>query len=292
MCTKKYRRGLESAIKPSFYSSPVLLNAGKTLKLDGVEFVATFDRLSTATRFCIAKPPVLYQRYLDLLPEYAGGRIVEIGIRGGGSTAMIALVAKPARFVALEIDEERVAALDELIAKRKLTNSVRPHYGVDQSDRAAVASIVDDAMQGRAIDLVLDDASHLYEETRASFEVLFPRLRPGGLFIIEDWPAQYVYAAYLGETLSDPAAERYGEFKAILGDAVRSGQPRLKPLAQLGVELMFASALHPEVVASVEVNKHWVTVTRGGAPLNSDTFQVSDLYRDYFRWFSGGWNKK
>ena len=35
--------------------------------------------------------------------------------------------------------------------------------------------------------MVVDDASHLYEPTKKSFETLFPLLRPGGLYIIEDW---------------------------------------------------------------------------------------------------------
>jgi hypothetical protein len=38
---------------------------------------------------------------------------------------------------------------------------------------------------------VIDDASHIYEPTRASFETLFPYLRPGGLYIIEDWQWSY-----------------------------------------------------------------------------------------------------
>ena len=37
------------------------------------------------------------------------------------------------------------------------------------------------------LDLVVDDASHTYEETKASFEFLFPLLRPGGIYVIEDW---------------------------------------------------------------------------------------------------------
>ena len=47
--------------------------------------------------------------------------------------------------------------------------------------------ILDHEFVDESIDLVIDDASHLYVETKASFEELFPRLRPGGLFIIEDW---------------------------------------------------------------------------------------------------------
>ena len=39
------------------------------------------------------------------------------------------------------------------------------------------------------IDLVIDDASHIDEATLASFEVIFPRLKAGGLFIIRDCAA-------------------------------------------------------------------------------------------------------
>jgi hypothetical protein len=34
---------------------------------------------------------------------------------------------------------------------------------------------------------VIDDGSHLLEETTRSFGTLFPRLRPGGLYVLEDW---------------------------------------------------------------------------------------------------------
>ena len=34
---------------------------------------------------------------------------------------------------------------------------------------------------------MVDDASHTYEQTKASFEILFPLLDPGGIYLIEDW---------------------------------------------------------------------------------------------------------
>ena len=37
------------------------------------------------------------------------------------------------------------------------------------------------------LDLVVDDASHLYEQTRTSLKFLFPLLSPGGTYLIEDW---------------------------------------------------------------------------------------------------------
>ncbi len=47
-------------------------------------------------------------------------------------------------------------------------------------------NIVHEDLEGH-LDLVIDDASHMYEQTKRSFEILFPLLRPGGLYIIEDW---------------------------------------------------------------------------------------------------------
>ena len=40
---------------------------------------------------------------------------------------------------------------------------------------------------GGALDMVMDDASHIYESTLVSFQILFPLLPEGGLYIIEDW---------------------------------------------------------------------------------------------------------
>jgi len=36
------------------------------------------------------------------------------------------------------------------------------------------------------IDIIIDDASHIKEQTIASFDILYPKLKQGGLYIIED----------------------------------------------------------------------------------------------------------
>jgi hypothetical protein len=58
--------------------------------------------------------------------------------------------------------------------------------GTDQTDATKLHSIVREDLEGH-LDLVIDDASHLYAQTKRSFELLFPLLRTGGLYIIEDW---------------------------------------------------------------------------------------------------------
>ena len=97
---------------------------------------------------------------------------------------------------------------------------VRTFYGVDQADQAGLVAIVDEVIPGQELDLVIDDASHRYDETRASFEVLYHTLRAGGLYIVEDWAANYAYARRIAETLSGPSTPTSeGGAGAAAGDA-------------------------------------------------------------------------
>jgi len=119
--------------------------------------------------------------HLDLCKRHIGGAIVELGIAEGGSAALLSLLARPRRLVALELDPTPVQALAELIKRRALAATVHPIYGVNQADRRRLVEIVDDRFGDDALDLVIDDASHLLPETTASIETLFPYLRSGGV---------------------------------------------------------------------------------------------------------------
>lgn len=41
------------------------------------------------------------------------------------------------------------------------------------------------------IDIVIDDCSHIANLTKISFDVLFPHVKPGGFYVIEDWGTGY-----------------------------------------------------------------------------------------------------
>lgn len=150
-------------------------------ELDGVRF-ALHDLfpLGGDAAFSLIKPRTAIRAYAELLSRYTRPTIVELGIAYGGSVALLALAARPAALVAIEIDDEPVEALCDLIRDRGLEESILPRWGTDQSDRARLAEIVRDDLGGAPLDLVIDDASHQYEPTVASFETLFPHLRPGG----------------------------------------------------------------------------------------------------------------
>jgi SAM-dependent methyltransferase len=197
----------------------------------------------------------LLQASLDLVDELDAVRIVELGIAQGGSVALLASYARPERMVALELDATPHAVLEEFLRARGLQERVRTHYGVDQADADAVLDAVGDG----PLDLVLDDASHRLHETRASFNTLFPLLRPGGVYAVEDWAWGH----------QDRAVEL----------ARRSGSsgwwPGGPPLTILAVEAVLATD-HPDVVARVEVDDHLVRVVRGTAHLDPRTFDLRD----------------
>jgi SAM-dependent methyltransferase len=114
-------------------------------------------------------------------------RIVDLGIFKGGSMALYALLFEPVKLVGIEYSPDLVVPLRDFIDRYGLAESVRPYYGTNQADDARVRSIVDGEFEGADIDLIVDDASHFYFESRASFNTLFPYLRAGGLYVLEDW---------------------------------------------------------------------------------------------------------
>jgi predicted O-methyltransferase YrrM len=60
----------------------------------------------------------------------------------------------------------------------------------DQSDHEFLNKLADE-LAPAGIDIVLDDASHIGYLSLKTFEILFDRVKPGGLYIIEDWGAGY-----------------------------------------------------------------------------------------------------
>src|SRR5262249_23218695 len=73
------------------------------------------------------------------------------------------------------------------LARNGLTDRVRTHFGVSQDDAAALRAALAGDPAATPLDVILDDASHQHASTRATVEILFPFLRTGGAYIIEDW---------------------------------------------------------------------------------------------------------
>jgi predicted O-methyltransferase YrrM len=229
--------------------------------------------------------------YEELCRSLEPRRIVELGIHRGGSTAFLNELAEPERIVALELNTTPAEPLSSYIAERGLGDVVRPHYGVDQADRERLRAIMRDEFGESPLDLVVDDASHLYAQTRASFETLFPLLRPGGVYVIEDWAAGHRKAHAAAAALRNPSPEQLEALDALLKARAQANaparEPEPPPLARLAHELLLVRTMRTEVARSVRVTRWWTAVTRGTDPLDADTFRLDDHFQDPFGLLGG-----
>jgi predicted O-methyltransferase YrrM len=141
-------------------------------------------RPSDAHAFTIVKTRAFLDFYASLVKSRPHpDSILELGIFQGGSFVFLDKLFKPSRLAAIDLSAEPVESLVRYVSK--LPNRY-VHFGTSQDDRTALTRIIDTELSGK-LDMVIDDASHLYEQTKRSFEILFPRLAPGGTYIIEDW---------------------------------------------------------------------------------------------------------
>jgi predicted O-methyltransferase YrrM len=255
------------------------------LRVDGVDFQCCLQGGGLGEplpgSLPVFKPRDMVESYLALRNRIAAPVIVELGVYRGGSTALLHALFQPERLIAIELTAQPAEALSTYISNRRLQSVLRPHYGVDQADRAKVTAILTEELAGRRIDLVVDDASHQYAPTLASFEMLFPQVRPGGLYVIEDWNCHHCAAEYL----ADPANESEQSWTAAFMRAVERSpaNPNTDPrLVRLPLELVLARASHRDVIREVTVMDKLVIVQRGEAALDPATFRLADLVKDHF----------
>lgn len=165
------------------------IGSGGEFSLDGENFVIEVGappkerRPSTSEVFTILKSEPYLRVYEDLASTFSPRSILELGIFQGGSYVFLDKLFKPRRMSAVELRPQSVAPLSHYVAEKE---GRFVHFSTSQSDGEILENIVRNEL-GNELDLVVDDASHTYEQTKASFEILFPLLQPGGVYLIEDW---------------------------------------------------------------------------------------------------------
>jgi hypothetical protein len=110
-------------------------------------------------------------------------RIVELGVAEGASLLAWSRLCPEALCVG--VDLHRPPRLESAIARHGIEKRVMVLVGDHDRPEGFAAAIPD------GVDLIVDDGSHLLAPTRRCFQTLFPRLRPGGWYCIEDWGAGY-----------------------------------------------------------------------------------------------------
>ena len=216
---------------------------------------------STPDEFLLVKNSWLVETTLERLPERVDN-MVECGIFKGGSVAMYEALFSPERFVALDRDK-RGNALDEWLERRSATDRVRPYYATDQNDRPALEMIARENFKGedRSLDLVIDDGAHRYEPCKNSLNVFLPLLRPGGVYIIEDWG----WAHWPDAEFQEEAASRQYADQNI-------------PLTKLIFEVVMLAASRPEIIQNVFIDSSRAFLTRGDEVIADEHFDISKAY--------------
>jgi hypothetical protein len=181
-----------------------------------------------------------YGRFWGTREGFLADRVLELGTWTGASIVFWSECLKPRRLVgvdALPVPTNR--ALAAYLNRESVQGRVALYGNTDQANRRVLHDLIGREFSGQ-LDLCVDDASHLYAPTRASFEAVFPRLRAGGLYIIEDWAWCY-----------------WRECKDRFPYA---GQ---EPLTTLIAELVHCAGAAREIVREVSIRPGFLVVERG-----------------------------
>jgi cephalosporin hydroxylase len=126
----------------------------------------------------IQKPPALLHFYKRLLfaLDRQPDRILEIGVKGGGSTAFWKALFPSAVVVGMDI---------------KLRPWLRSEPSADgviyvEGDQTDVPRLTAIANQYGPFDIVIDDGSHISAHQETTLRALLPHVRDGGLYVVED----------------------------------------------------------------------------------------------------------
>jgi len=155
-------------------------------ELDGVKFVVDTRPgpqrgKSEENSFVLVKSPAA-RAFYESLRVASPKSILELGMFEGGSLVYFDKLFAPKRLVGIDNRQTSIPALEKYKEGR---DHIKTFYKLSQ-DKPRARGVAQSSFPD-GIDLVVDDASHLYAQTKASFEMIFPLVKPGGMYVIEDW---------------------------------------------------------------------------------------------------------
>ena len=148
------------------------------------------------------------KNYLDLYDMYFSPMknekicMLEIGIREGSSLRTFRDYFTKGQLLGIDINPATAFA----------EQRIKTYIG-SQSSQELIDQVFKD---NPVINIVLDDGSHVNELTIASFNLIFDRLSPGGIYIIEDLACSYleenlqsdiIRGGWPGMDLNDPSVQ-------------------------------------------------------------------------------------
>jgi hypothetical protein len=150
--------------------------------LDRLAIIARTDKSSKKHNYT-----KVYASFFDSLKDKRIN-FLEIGVQFGYSIKLWESYFRKANLHFIDID------FSYLIYQPKKAHLHR----ADQANQGQLIHVVEQIAGG--IDILIDDGGHTMEQQQTSFRTLFPYVKPGGLYIIEDLHTSY-WSAYRGNTL-------------------------------------------------------------------------------------------
>jgi hypothetical protein len=185
-------------------------------------------------------------------------RIFEIGFFEGGMPLFLYDMVDAGKIVGID-RHPPPDTFRRLTARLGLTSQIKLYGGVAQNDFALIKQLIDHEFAGDPLDIIIDDCSHEYQNTKRCFEELFGYLRVGGKYLIEDWGWLH-WPGHPWQTRDNPFY----------------GQP---PLTNLVFELIMVHASNPDVISRVDVVcNSLVVVTRGPGLGHQEKIDIGRSY--------------
>jgi predicted O-methyltransferase YrrM len=234
------------------------------LRVGNADFLVTLDPSvwessdPDSDRFVLLKNKGMIENLLKFAPERVDNAI-DLGIFKGGSVALVHELFSPKRLVGIDWLHDRAEVLDRFIARHSLSDHVSLFYDTSQGDQDRLSWILRESFRDEPLDLVIDDCSHLYDMTKASLNILLPRLRLGGLYIIEDWG----WAHWPDEYWQGSTHQMIDEETA---------------LTKLILELAMVVATRPGLISEMTVKPGNVYLRRGYEVVSEPEFDISACY--------------
>lgn len=136
----------------------------------------------------------LYERFLGPV-RYKSMVLLELGVWEGASILMWQQYLPNSQIVGVDRSDITIDT---------------PRVTIWKSDQAADGLGAKIQRRFGDVDVIIDDASHISSKTIQSFKNLYPHLRSGGLYVIEDLQTSYDEKNYPNDACPDPDGAHRG----------------------------------------------------------------------------------
>jgi len=147
------------------------------------ESLAEIGRRICANADATAKPVKFYEIYDRYFSAFSERSItlLELGVHSGESLKVWASYFPRGNIIGVDITESGADF------------SVYPNIVFERGDQADPDRLKEILLSHApdGLDIIIDDASHIGHKSAVSYAALFPCLKPGGLYAIEDWGTGY-----------------------------------------------------------------------------------------------------